>query len=57
MFCAPDPNLVVMGGPNGNINYQLNYQFNSISSMFRSQERIKKIEKIYGKIQKEEVRF
>ena len=57
MFCAPDPNLVVMGGPNSNINYQLNYQFNSISSMFRSQERIKKIEKIYGKIQKEEVRF
>lgn len=55
MFCAPDPNLVVMGGPN--ISYQINYQFNNISSMFRSQERIKKIEKIYGKIQKEEVRF
>ena len=57
MFCAPDPNLVVMGGPNSNINYQINYQFNNISSMFRSQERIKKIEKIYGKIQKEKVRF
>lgn len=57
MFCASDPNLVVMDGPNSNINYQLNYQFNNISSMFRSQERIKKIEKIYGKIQKEEVRF
>ena len=57
MFCASDPNLVVMDGPNSNINYQLNYQFNNISSMFRSQERIKKIQKIYGKIQKEEVRF
>ena len=57
MFCAPDPNLVVMGGPNSIINYQINYKFNNISSMFRSQERIKKIEKIYGNIQKEEVRF
>jgi hypothetical protein len=57
MFCASDPNLVVMDGPNSNINYQLNYQFNNISSMFRSQERIKKIQKIYGEIQKEEVRF
>lgn len=55
MFCAPDPNLVVMGGPNSNIH---NYQFNNISSMFRSQERIKKIEKIFnGKIKKKEVRF
>lgn len=49
MFYASDPN-----GPNSNI---INYQFNSIFSMFRSQERIKKIEKIYGKIQKEEFRF
>lgn len=57
MFYASDPNLVVMDGSNSNINYQLNYQFNSIFSMFRSQERIKKIEKIYGKIQKEEFRF
>ena len=53
MFCAPDPNLVVMGNPNS----ILNYQFNNISSMFRSQERIKKIQKIYGKIQKEKVRL
>ena len=54
MFCAPDPNLVILGGPNNTIH---NYQFNNISSMFRSQERIKKIEKIDGKIRKEEVRF
>ena len=53
MFCAPDPNIVVMGGPNST-----RYDFRSISSMFRSQDRIKKIEKIFnGKIQKKEVRF
>ena len=54
MFCAPDPNLVVLGGP-GN---QLNPFYTNIGSMFRSQERIKKIRKIFdGKIQKEEIWF
>ena len=54
MFCAPDPNLVVLGGPGS----QLNPFYTNIGSMFRSQERIKKIRKIFdGKIQKEEVRF
>lgn len=57
MFCASDPNIVVMGGPNSN-RYNFDYDFRSISSMFRSQDRIKKIEKIFnGKIQKKEVRF
>lgn len=54
MFCAPDPNLVVMGGPNS----RLNPFFTTIGTMFRSQERIKKIRNIFdGKIQKEEIRF
>jgi hypothetical protein len=55
MFCAPDPNIVVMGGPSSNpfMNFNPN-----IGTMFRSQERIKKIRKIFdGKIPKEEVRF
>ena len=57
MFCAPDPNIVVMGGPSSN--KWDNMKFNpNIGTMFRSQERIKKIRKIFdGKIQKEEVRF
>ncbi len=57
MFCAPDPNIVVMGGPSSNLFNNINFNTN-ISTMFRSQERIKKIEKIFnGKIQKKEVRF
>lgn len=57
MFCAPDPNIVVMGGPSSNLFNNMNFNTN-ISTMFRSQERIKKIEKIFnGKIQKKEVRF
>ena len=57
MFCAPDPNTKIFGGPDSNI--WNNMKFNpNIGTMFRSQERIKKIRKIfYGKIQKEEVRF
>ena len=57
MFCAPDPNIVVMRGPSSNIWNNMNFNPN-IGTMFRSQERIKKIRKIFdGKIQKEEVRF
>jgi len=55
MFCAPDPNLVVMGGPNSRLHHPF---FTTIGTMFRSQQRIKKIEKIFdGKIQKKEVWF
>jgi len=55
MFCAPDPNIKIFGGPGSIWN---NMSFNpTIGTMFRSQERIKKIRKIFdGKIQKE-VRF
>jgi hypothetical protein len=57
MFCAPDPNIVVYGGPNSRM-HKGNPFFTTIGTMFRSQERIKKIRKIFdGKIQKEEVRF
>ena len=57
MFCAPDPNIVVMGGPSSNLWNNMNFN-PTIGTMFRSQERIKKIRKIFdGKIQKEEVRF
>ena len=58
MFCAPDPNTKILGGP-GSSNKWDNMSFNpTIGTMFRSQERIKKIRKIFdGKIQKEEVRF
>ena len=56
MFFAPDPNNTIFG-PNSNI--WNNMKFNpTIGTMFRSQERIKKIRKIFdGKIQREEVRF
>lgn len=57
MFCAPDPNTKIFGGPGSNIWDNINFN-PTIGTMFRSQERIKKIRKIFdGKIQKEEVRF
>lgn len=57
MFCAPDPNIVILGGPSSNIWNDMKFNPN-IGTMFRSQERIKKIRKIFdGKIQREEVRF
>lgn len=53
MFAAPDPNIVVYGGPKS----QLNSHWN-ISQMltFRKWIRKEKIEKVYGKVRKEEVR-
>lgn len=57
MFCAPDPNTVIFGGPGSSIWNNMNFN-PTIGTMFRSQERIKKIRKIFdGKIQREEVRF
>ncbi len=47
MFAAPDPNLIVMGGPKNS----LQDYWNTIAQrlIWKSAKRIAKIDKIYGK--------
>jgi len=46
MICAPDPNIVVMRGPNSD-GFIYSQFSNEVGSMIRSQLRIKKIENIF----------
>ena len=51
MFAAPDPNLIVMGGPKSS----LQSYWDRISKMivWKNMSRKRKIEKIYGKKEEE----
>ncbi len=51
MFCAPDPSLVVMGGPKSQID-----GWNMLSVRIKAKIRKNSIEKIYGSKEEKEVR-